>query len=100
MSVQNIIYAKKSYVWKPATCSCKNSKYLANIFDNSVITCDQIIDVDAEAKSYDEETKVVTTNCNEKKCNLQNKKFQYLTCIFINYYYIYFSIYLVFTVIW
>ena len=38
VSVQNIIYAKKNYVWNPTTCSCKNSKYLANIFDNSVIT--------------------------------------------------------------
>ena len=52
-------------VWNPATCICKNGKYLANIIDVSVITCDEIIN--AEAKSYDEETKTVTTNFNEKK---------------------------------
>ena len=33
--------------------------------DNSVITCDQLID--AEAKLYKEETKTVPTNVNEKK---------------------------------
>ena len=36
--------------------------------DHSVISCDEIID--AEAKSYDEETKAVPKNFNEKKSNL------------------------------
>ena len=27
-----------------ATCSCKNGKYLGSIIDDSVITCDEIID--------------------------------------------------------
>ena len=61
MQVQkNIIYVKKGHIWNPATCSCKNGKYLASIIDDSVITCDEVIN--AEAKSYDEET-----NFNEKK---------------------------------
>ena len=42
-SVKNIIYVKKDYIWNPATCSCKNGKYLASIIDNSVIMCDEII---------------------------------------------------------
>ena len=29
---------KKDYIWNPATCSCENGKYLANIADDSVIT--------------------------------------------------------------
>ena len=41
----------------PATCSCKNGKYLPSIIDGSVITCDEII----------EETKTVQTSFNEKK---------------------------------
>ena len=53
---------KKDYIWNPATCSCKNGKYLASIIDNSVITCDQIIDADGETKSYDEETKTIPKN--------------------------------------
>ena len=47
----------KGYIWNPTTCSCKNGKYLANIIDGSVITCDDII----------EEAKTIPTNFNEKK---------------------------------
>ena len=41
--------------------------------DDSTITCDEIID--AKAKSYDEKTKTVPTNFNEKNkvdCKAQN----------------------------
>ena len=55
---------EKDYIWNPATCSCNNGKYLTNIVDDSVITCDKVIDV--EAKSYDEETKIILTNFIEK----------------------------------
>ena len=41
-SVKNT--CKKHYIWNPATCCYKNSKYLAGIIDNSVIKCDEIID--------------------------------------------------------
>ena len=53
---------EKDYIWNPATCSCENGKYLASTIDNLVITCDEIID--AEAKSYDEETKTISKNNN------------------------------------
>ena len=59
---------EKDYIWNHATCSCKNGKYLASIIDDSVITCDKIID--AQGKSYDKETKTIPTNFNEKKYNL------------------------------
>ena len=39
--------------------------------DDSVIPCDEIID--AEAKSYDEETKTIPTNYNEKKQSVKHK---------------------------
>ena len=58
---------KKDYIWNPTTCSCKNGKYLANIIDNSMITCEEI--VDTETKLYNNETKTVTKKLNEKKCN-------------------------------
>ena len=44
-------------IWDIASCSCDNGKYLADIVDNSVITCDEITE---------EETKTVMTNFNEK----------------------------------
>ena len=54
-----ISYMKKDYIWNPATCSCANDKYLASIFDHSVITCDNITG----------ETKTVSKTL-MKKCNL------------------------------
>ena len=45
---------EKDYIWNPATCSCKNGKYLASIIDDSVITCDEIINT----------TKTISTNFN------------------------------------
>ena len=59
MQVKKHHICEKDYIWNPATCNCKNGKYLASIIDNSVITCDKIIG--AEAKSHDEKTKTVTT---------------------------------------
>ena len=43
VSVKNI--CEKDYVWNPATCNCENGKYLASIMDDSVITCDKVINV-------------------------------------------------------
>ena len=59
---------KKYYIWNPAPCSCENEKYLASIMDESEITCDEIIDVNAEAnsnnevKSYEKKTKIIPNN--------------------------------------
>ena len=48
---------EKDYIWNPAACSCNNGKYFASILDDSVITCNEIID--AEAKLYDKDTKCI-----------------------------------------
>ena len=64
-SVKNIIYVKKNYIQNPDTYSCKDGKYLASIIDDSVISCDEIID--AEDKSYNEET-----SFNEKKQSVKH----------------------------
>ena len=42
---------ERDCVWNPATCNCKNRKYLASIMDDSAITCDEIIEL------HDDETK-------------------------------------------
>ena len=59
---------EKDYVCNPPTCSCENGKCLASIMDISAIMCDKTI------ASYDEETKTIPTNVNEKKatCKMQN----------------------------
>ena len=58
VSVKDIIHVKKIIFGILG-------KYLANVMDDSVIMCDEIID--AEAKSYDKQTKTIPTNFNEKK---------------------------------
>ena len=63
---------KKAYIWNPATCSCENGKYLATIIDDSVITCDEII----------EETKTVPTNFNEKNITCKTKN-SYILLVFL-----------------
>ena len=60
---------EKFYVWNPATCNCENGKYLASIIDNSGIICDNVI------KSYDEETKTIPTNFNEKNITCKTHNF-------------------------
>ena len=52
---------EKDYVWNPATCNCENGKYLASIMDDSVITCDEIIE------------EAVPTNWNKNKANCKTQ---------------------------
>ena len=59
---------RKKLYFESCTCSCKNGKYLASIIDNSVVTCDEII----------EETKTVKTNFNEKSIICKTKNFYIL----------------------
>ena len=47
---------EKDDIWNPATCSCRNGKYLACVTNDSVIRCDE----------NKETTKTVPTNFNEK----------------------------------
>ena len=54
---------EKDYISNPATCSCKNGKYLESIINNSVIISDEIIDAKETStisKSYNLWKKVST----------------------------------------
>ena len=59
---------QRSYIWNPATCSCKNGNYLGSIIDDSVITCDEIINA---ADS------VLTNVISTVSKNFYNKKVRY-----------------------
>ena len=48
---RHVCEKKKKKNWNPATCSCKNGKYLASIMNDSAIACDEV------TESYDEQTK-------------------------------------------
>ena len=67
------VYVSVDYIWKPATCCCKNGKYLGSIIDDSVISCDEIIE-----KIKTVPIKTVPTNFNEKKLTSKTKKFYIL----------------------
>ena len=73
---KNCHVCEKDYIWNFSRYSCKNTKYWANIMDDSAITCDEITEMDTEtksndeAKSNDEEAKTIPTNFNEK--NIRN----------------------------
>ena len=54
--------SKKYYIWNSSKNTCKNSKYLENITDNSVFTCNEIID----AVRW-ESTKLMSINFNDKR---------------------------------
>ena len=71
---------EKDYIWNPATCNCENGKYLASIADDSVITCDVVIE------SHDVGTKTIPTNFNKKKAICKTQNFYTLLAFFINYY--------------
>ena len=55
---------EKDYIWNPGICSSENGKHLANVMDDSAITCDEVIG------SYYEQIKTILTNCNWKESNL------------------------------
>ena len=53
---------EKVYIWNPATCTFENGKYLESIIDNSVITCDKIIEATQTVASKTVPTKSTSTN--------------------------------------
>ena len=71
-SVKNIIYMKKNMFGIQVHIFVKNGKYLASIIDDSVITCDEVIE------SCDEETKTIPKNLNEKNVTCKTQSFYIL----------------------
>ena len=61
---------QKVYIWNPATCSCENNKYLGSTIDDSVITCDEILEMTKTAL-----LKTVPTNFNENIVTCKAKNF-------------------------
>ena len=61
---------EKDYIWSPAICSCGNGKFVGSITDDSVITCDEIIDTTRSIL-----TKAVPTKSNSKNYYMFNSPF-------------------------
>ena len=76
MSVKNVMYKKKNYIWNPSTFSCENRKIFTKYyiwFSNYVWW--KIIEW------YDEEIKAIPTNSNEKKGTCKTQNFLIFTVI-------------------
>ena len=56
-----LIKKKKEELKSPVRYNFANGKYLASVINDSATTCDEIIEL------YNEETKTISTNSNEKK---------------------------------
>ena len=71
---------KKHYIWNPAAYSCENGKYVGNIIDNSVITCEKIVNITTTTKNP---TKTVPTNLKKKITCKTKKSFIFFTFLLI-----------------
>ena len=57
---------EKIYIWNPSTCDCEiKYAYMKNVIDDSVVPCDEIIDV--VAKSQNDTSESVLTNSDDNK---------------------------------
>ena len=72
MWVSQRYVCEKYYIRNPATFRCENGRYLAIIIDDFAITFDELIE------SYNEETKTIRTNFNEKNPICQRQIFYIL----------------------
>ena len=57
---------QKRYIWNPATCSCKNGKYVDSIISDSPVLCDEIIDTIKTTSTKSISTKAVLTKFTSK----------------------------------
>ena len=51
----------KNYIWKLSTCTCEYGQYLGSIISDSVIWCDEIIEMAKTVQIKTDPTKIVTT---------------------------------------
>ena len=65
---------EKYYLWNPSTCTCENGEYLASIINDSVIICDEIIEITKSTSTETVPTKNTPTNFNEKKITFKTEK--------------------------
>ena len=69
----NIMCAKNIYIRNPRTCTCENVRYLESIIDDSVVTCDEIIDA----------LRSELINFNDQKATCKMKNFYILLTVLL-----------------
>ena len=74
----------KDYSWNPSTCICEISRYLKSIVDESVIVCDEIINVTDSASKIVTNT-IPTSVTSIASINSDDKKVRYKMDYYILY---------------
>ena len=79
--------SKQNRRFKLAKCTYENGKYVESIIDNSVIMCDEIIDLVQSATLATTKQQNSKNRFNKKCFNKKHlNKFLYFTHLFINYF--------------
>ena len=78
------IVCEKGYIWNPTTCSCESGRYVKGVVDDSVIKCDEIIEITKSNMTKTALAKSIPASFKLKQGDLKNEKFIYFTCLFIN----------------
>ena len=67
---KNYQTCQEDYAWNNSTCCCENSKYLGRIIDDSVIICDEIINIICSVLKN--VTRAVSINFDDKNNEIWN----------------------------
>ena len=82
--VENVtrIRSGKCYVWNHVTCTCENSKYLGSVSDDSVTTCNGIIETQRKLQQKVFQQKIFQQKMFQQKILQQTSIFYYffVTC--------------------
>ena len=65
---------EKGYIQYPATCSCQNGRYRKSVTDDSLIGCDEIMEMRKSKMTKAAPAESILTNFNKKKviCKTKN----------------------------
>ena len=77
----------KKYIWYPNTWNCENGKYLERITDNSVITCDEIIELARTVPTKNIPTKTISKKFVPTSFNKNKKTAKQNISIFYSIFY-------------
>ena len=53
---------QKNYIWNPGSCSCENGENLGSIIDDSVVRCNEMMNVTKSVLPKTVQTKSTSTN--------------------------------------
>ena len=74
---------EKVHIWNSATFSCRIGRYAGSIIDNSMITCDEVIETTKSILRQTSPTKSHSKYFNEKKVICEMKTFYIFLALLI-----------------